>query len=488
MFFVYCILFLIFLYKYFSTLFNKHFIAISFLIKSLFIFVISSYLHQSRHLKIPDEEHYFHDAVVFNHLAKEHPMYYLQFLFDIETTNDEIFTKYYSATDAWYKSPEFFYNDNRWVVKVHSILAFLSGYNLSVHRLFSAIMSIFGLLFIFNFFLKCFNVTNTSVGWIFLISSLSPAFFFFTSFVLKESIMIFLIGCLLSVLQQWIYNNYNIQTILITLIIIYLAMLFRPAYLIPLIYLSMIYFLIKKYTISHQVLKYITLLIITSITIYFTFQLIFKKSILDIVQYRQERFLDGSRGGIFLINPKKFVRVPYDWNNLKCDSSSKPFNYYIKKDVKIMYWYFPNLNDTIVENNKDTSEAYKFLYSIEKANRTIYINPINSQKSLIYNIKSIIQAIHVFFFYPKKINNLMDMGVWVENIMIPLLLITCLIHFFKNQYPLEISFILTFCVYIILIISITSPNTGAIIRYRYFLIPILYTTSSLLSLKRSKES
>ncbi|GAB4208127.1 MAG: hypothetical protein Fur0023_19470 [Bacteroidia bacterium] len=198
----------------------------------------------------------------------------------------------------------------------------------------------------------------------------------------------------------------------------------------------------------------------------------FQKNIFGIIQYRQERFLDASRGGIFLVNEKKFVRVPYDWNYLKVDSTDGMQKVYIKKNVPLMYWYISNLNDTIIENNRDTAESYRILYYIQKANRTVYVPTINTHKSLSYNLKSIAQAVGVFFFYPKEIKSIMDIIVWVENILIVIFLVMVAGNF--KAYPLYHTYILVLVLYFIVIISVSSPNIGAIVRYRYFLLPFLF--------------
>lgn len=495
MFFIYSILFLIFIYKCKCNFifFNKHYLAISFLIKVVFIFIISNYFNDYKYLKVPDEENYFHDVIIFNQLAKDHPMYYFQFLLDIEPKDETIFNKYYTSMNAWDKAPEFFYNDNRWVIKIHSVLAFISGYELSIHRLFSAILGLLGLLLVFQFLFmrsmlcKCFNnphnvASKIKTEWIFLLASVSPAFFFFTSFVLKESLLIFFTGSILIILYQWIVENkFNLQNILLGSVLILISFFFRPAYLIPLIFFSVIFLAIKKYAIYNHTFKYLSTVLLAGIVFYFAFQFIFKKNIIDIIQYRQERFLDASKGGIFLINDKKFVRAPYNWDNLKCDSSKSPPLYSIKKDVPLMYWYLidTDFTDTIIENNRDTIGQYKILYSIEKANKTIYIDPINKHKNIFYNINSVLQGLNVFFFYPQKINNISDIFVWIENILILLNIILLIAFLFKKQFTLEITYILMYVLCIVLIISITSPNTGALIRYRYFLTPILLTTTLL---------
>jgi hypothetical protein len=313
------------------------------------------------------------------------------------------------------------------------------------------------------------------VGSLFLISSLVPSFFFFTSFVLKESMMVLLMGILVNVLYQWIINrNKSLIWLLVGFTGIIIAFFFRPAYLLTLIVTMSIFLWIMRTSYKYQKVVYLVYLMGVFVLLFGISKVFFHKSILDILQYRQERFLDASRGGIYLLNTRKFVRVPYDWNCLKYDSTQKIPVVTIKKNVPLMYWYLTNLKDTIIEKNKDTLEEYHILYSIEKANRTIYISPLNANKSFWYNIQSVMEALGVFFFQPKEIKGLMDVVVWIENVGILCLMIIVLVNVFKSPNLFHL-WMFMFLMGIIVIIAVSSPNIGAIVRYRFLLLPILIT-------------
>lgn len=497
LFLIYCVAVGFCLY-WFNKGSSKKYYLLAFLIKSIFIFLITySSLKNFSFLHVPDEDNYFHDAILFHHLAIKYPIEYFKFWLDIEPDNKTIFNEFFTTTDAWNKSPEFFYNDNRWVVKVHSLLAFFSGGYLSVHRLFSAILFFIGLwwlvkysLQIIQFYYDKVQISDTKRGQIFLIASLFPSIFFFTSFVLKESILFLLLGGILSIFCQWfILKNKSILNLLIAIILIVISFLFRPVFLLPFTFLILLYFLFEIFWTKSG--KWAYVLSVLGLLILFSkiFQLFFHKSVVELVQYRQERFLDVSKGGVFLVNTKKFVRVPYDWNNLKFDSSQKNPVYYIKKDVPIMYWRLENLNDTIIEKNQDTTQSFHLLYYIEKANKTYYISSINKEKSLLYNINAILQAMSIFFFYPEKIKSVMDIVVWIENILILLMLFFCINYFFSSsRIAIYFGFVILYAIFLIIIISLSAPNTGAIIRYRSFLYPFLFINiASILLVKKTHK-
>jgi hypothetical protein len=460
---------------------DSKFILISFVLKVVFI-GISTYSNFSENkiFKVPDEDNYFHDVLVFHDLSVNYPLYYLKFLLDIEPENKVIFNKYFTATDAWYKAPEFFYNDNRWVVKFHSLLCFISSGELSVHRLFSAFISIIGLLFCFSFILKIFNLEGSAIknkkliGALYFLCSLFPAYFLHTNFVLKESIMMLYFGGLLWILYKWIIDEqFNITNGVVGLFLIITSFFFRPVFLVPLIVLTCLFLIVIKQQKFNKILFFTGSVFLILLFINLIFNYVFHKSIIEIIQYRQERFLDASKGGIFLVNTKKFVRVPYDWKNLKIDSTQKIPKVYIRKDIPLMYWYITNLNDTIIEKNKDTTEEFQILYYIERANKTVYIHPVNKQKSFVYNIKSVLESVNVFFFYPKNISGLIDIVVWIENLLL-LVSLLLLVFWAITNHSIILIYFLTYFICVIIIISITSPNIGAIVRYRFFMLPLIF--------------
>ena len=457
---------------------DRRLLSIAFGVKCIFVFIISyTSLKEYSFLNVPDEDNYFHDALLFQKLAKEYPLYYLQWWMDIEPDNADVFSRYFTQTDAFYKAPEFFYNDNRWVVKIHSVLTFFSGGHLAVHRLFSSFFGVLGLLWLFVFLQNVFLFESKRSGWVFLIASLFPSFFFFTSFVLKESLLIFFIGILAHILYRWIVGRrWTVFNVLGGLFMIFLSFCFRPAYLFSFVMLTSVFLLIHTLIAYQKKFVFLgSLLGIAGIS-WWVFQSVWHKSIIEIIQHRQERFLDASKGGIYLLNDKKFVRVPYNWHYLDVDSIPSVPVVRIKKNVPLMYWYLTNLNDTIIENNKDTMETFRVLYSVEKAERTVFIQPLKKEQSLFYNAQSLWQALRVFFLYPNVIGSFMDMVIWFENILLMFFLLFLMWECIRGFGYLPLLYVCVYVWFIILIVAVTSPNTGAILRYRYFLLPMLFMT------------
>ena len=179
LFWIYFISFLYLIYRYSSVFYiNKWISSLVFILKGLFVFLISyTSLKELSILNVPDEDNYFHDALMFNALAREYPMYYCQFWLDIEPESREVFNKYFTTTNAWYKAPEFFYNDNRWVIKIHSLLVFLSDGDLGVHRLFSVVFAIIGWMLFFKFVVELYYKMGEE-------RVIQPSFYYF--FKLRE--------------------------------------------------------------------------------------------------------------------------------------------------------------------------------------------------------------------------------------------------------------------------------------------------------------
>ncbi len=495
LFFLYVVLLGWVLWKHLNVVINARIVLLVWFVKSFFIFLISySSFQNHSFLSVPDEDNYFHDALLFNDLAKEKPLFYLKFLLDEEPADEDIFNRYFTQTQAWYKAPDFFYNDNRWVVKVYSILVFFGGKNLPVLRLFSAFLALTGFLLVLLFFKYLWVKIDASVFFkksyeslVFLISQCFPFYFFYTSFVLKESLLILILGVALMLLYQvFFYERKRWQYILMLVLLLPVLITFRPVFTLSALFFSSIFMTAVKYVKKRKTLAFVGCSVFCILLITGIFKMVLSVSVFNIIQYRQERFLDASKGGIFLLNSKKFVRAPYDWKGLKIDSSQSMPSVRIKKDIPMMYWELTHLSDTLFVENKDTTEEYKVLYFIEKANRTVYIQPLNSRQSILYNAISILQALNVFFFYPQCIKSITDLVVWFENLGILLGIVVWLFSGIRYKYDYFLSYLLFWMVLLIVIIAITSPNTGAIVRYRYFILPVLFINFAYLYLSKKR--
>ncbi len=130
-------------------------------------------------------------------------------------------------------SYNYFYNDNRTLIFLNSIIMFLSGGFISIHVLWMNVISVIGLLFIYD---AMHSGKQTSYRK--YLPFLFPTVMIFGSSILKEPILILAIGFMLLTLKKMQENlNYKslmlltIAMVLFLLIKIYLLIFFLPGIL-----------------------------------------------------------------------------------------------------------------------------------------------------------------------------------------------------------------------------------------------------------------
>lgn len=191
--------------------------------------------------------------------------------------------------------------------------------------------------------------------------------------------------------------------------------------------------------------------------------LLFKKrSLLEAAATHQRRFAGVSKGGVFLSNEKKFIRLNYDTSQIK--RVTKDTNKYtIRKDVSYMYWQPGYPNDTLYSShNEDTTTDYQLVYTIKPGKSNVSL-PVSNP------VITIGACFYYTLFYPMffNANGFLQLVASVENLLVLLALLiifTGLITHKKDRY-LPAGFLI-FALALCLLIGFSAPNSGAIFRYR----------------------
>ncbi len=135
---------------------------------------------------------YFEDAKVLKHyIYNDSPIDYLKFIFgfhiDTPATQEAIL-----HTKHWVKLVEInALNDNQTIIRIHALLLFITNGYFHIHTLIFCFISFIGCIFLFKTIKALFPLEN---GKIIIGLFLIPSVLFWSSGVLKESILIFGIG------------------------------------------------------------------------------------------------------------------------------------------------------------------------------------------------------------------------------------------------------------------------------------------------------
>ena len=188
---------------------------------------------------------YFEDAKVLKHyIYKDSPADYLKFIvgFHIDTpaTQEAIL-----HTKHWVKLVEInALNDNQTIIRIHALLLFITNGYFHIHTLIFCFISFIGCIFLFKTIKALFPLENGKIiTGIFLI----PSVLFWSSGVLKESILIFGIG--LFVYHWWkVIYKHGKYLLSIPLIIgsLYLIMILKSYVIIAMLPSIISWYLIHR--------------------------------------------------------------------------------------------------------------------------------------------------------------------------------------------------------------------------------------------------
>lgn len=408
-----------------------------------------------------DAGNFYQDAKAVNAFGRHHFLEYLKMLFGLQDDNEGSFcyTNCLVNTRNWDNGRirDFLYNDNRIVIRIHSLLQFISFDSYSVHALFSCFFSFVGSVYLFKSIKHFFSGKEL---WVLIVICLFPTLWFYTGSVSKESLTLLFLGCGVYQIKKLISKEYKISSLLFLLFILLVSFLLKPYVLI---FTFVSFALLLKISLSKKtnisLLLYFGPIFVFILLANAASMVIKQKSLFQMALARQHVFADASTGGIFLLDSKKFVRLEYDSALVQ---KMNPNLYKIKLNSPYIYWEHTHQQDTLYcKANTDTITEYKLVYQIAKSGSNFVL-----PKSILHLSVS---GFYYTLFYPLFFNakNSLQYVVSFENVLIIISLFGIVIGLTKSKKPrlIPVAFIsLAFAV--CFLIGITTPNSGAIARYR----------------------
>jgi hypothetical protein len=472
------IVFLIYRNGFFGVIKDKHISSFQFIL--LFTFKclaipVFYWVYQTYYggLKNFDAGKFFDDSKVINSIAYSHPLEYLKLLFGLQADQEgtflyENFIKYTANWDEG-NSWRLFFNDNRTIIRFHSIIHFISFNTYAVHALVSCFLSFIGTVFIYRSFKQLFVAREF---WVLLIFVALPNLWLFSGALLKEPLVIFQLGLIFIFIDRIFQRqNSGFKKLLFLLAICFIGYILKPQVTLPVAMFYFIYKLVISLPFNYKSLIYLALIISTITIVNFAFVPVKKMTMLSFINKKQMEFYDAMKGGIFLKDDKKFVRLPYDQSLIIKDSAASQTTIRIKKGVSYVYWEHHHQKDTLYcSNNSDTSTQYTLAYQLIPARSFYTIEPLTFNSNLFSTIAN---SVYYGLFYPLKFNSLLNTIVSLENLLNLLCLFIVVIGLIKADQRIHLVFFLSLVLVFVILIGISTPNVGAIVRYRSVITPFL---------------
>lgn len=392
-----------------------------------------------------------------------------------DEVSDPLYKPYFSRIFDWGNSDsmsEFFLNDNRTSTRVHAFVRLFSGGSYAVHALAMLVVSFIGQWAFYKAFKPYFPAKETLLA---ILIFLSPSILFWSSGVLKEPLALALLGLFLYAFLQLFVHGKKRLVYLLTLVACFLVFMVLKPYILALVLFPLIVFaLVKHFRIRRIVLFYAVSLIVVYGSSVLALKYMFHKDVLNTIVVRQNDFISLSRGGIFFVNDKNYLRLEYKDADKYVVVDSVNYVCRIKLNTPLMYWDLDHLRDTVfVEANRDTS-LYKFLTINKPAGSGIVT------ERLEYSVSSFARLLPVAFFnvlcrpFFFDAHSAAEGMASLENALFLAFFMLCIV--FRKRAPVNLN-LLCLCLAVVILsyclIGITTTVAGAIVRYKVPFIPFL---------------
>ncbi len=249
-----------------------------------------------------DSDVYFADSKILSSVFKESPLDYLTILSGCYS-DESMFYKYTSKMEYWNRSyPSVVPNDNRIVIRVNSILSFFSFGFYSVHLLLMAFISFTGLFYLYKAVKDKFPLHQIGI---LLTVFIIPSTVFWSAGVLKEPIILFLLGFFVYHIFKISKKKYSIR-ILSSIFITSFLMIFTKPYILFILIPITIAFLIAEFVeIKKKYLIYLSVLLLFFLSLVILSNVKPELSLAQLLTTKQSDFLNmnsaSNSGGYFVI-------------------------------------------------------------------------------------------------------------------------------------------------------------------------------------------
>jgi hypothetical protein len=415
-----------------------------------------------------DTAHYFNDGKVLNTVFSESPKDYFTLLFD--QGDSELIESRLSKTEHWTRGELDQFNDNRFIIRINSLMSFISWNSLFVHIILFGFLALVGYILAFKSIIEQIPRYQTII---FLILCLFPSLLFWTSSILKESLLVLGFGLFLYGLKTFSVKRITSFTILFLGVFILIN---TKIYFFLCLILGLMVYLVSVKDWKKSLLRNSILGLIIFLFLYGNNQSESNR-LINLLSQKQKDFILVGKGGVYFMDSHYFYRVEFG-----------------NKDKLIMSLNKVRIKENVLAEKKKFGENHydkqirlepgnSFDYYGEQmpSNSFIEIPPINNEWVRFVKYSPIYLSNVAFRPFPWEKGSALKWVNILENLFF-FFLLGFTIYFRKKWEDIDhkmfygaFIFILSFY----LIIGATTPVVGALVRYRTpaFLIWMLFFLS-----------
>jgi len=324
-------------------------------------------------------------------------------------------------------------------------------------------VSFIGLTALYKTFISFFTGKQM---WLLFAVYFVPTVLYWSSGVLKESVLVTGLGLLLystkcgleSPIKRKQFLLFILSLFILLSVKMYVLLLLLPALFSN--FISGRFNNIKLINVYLLVYSGIIALAIT-ISLINTDYNIFK-----IISDKQAKAISEAKGGIFLENKTNFICIDYENKKQIIDLPNGLFK--IKNRSSYLQWPLDDMQDTAFISSSTDTSTFKMTYTILPANSNLFFN--KTEPTFFAFVKNVPNAIYNSLIRPCFINpnSAFELIAIAEAQMIFLFIILALFFYKKptdEQLPI-ILFCLAIALSLLLLIGFTAPVFGAMVRYK----------------------
>lgn len=429
------------------------FFAIKFLIALFFLYVYTFYYGGGE--LTADAGRFFEESKVLKNVFHQSPTDYFKFLFGLD--NDPAFiNKYLESTSHWNGGNQVLPNDSRNVIRVNSLLLFISNGQVVIHFLLFSLASFLGGLDLYQFIKKHSKLPK---GLLLILMTLTPSIAFWSSSIIKEPLMI--LGLCLVIRAA--FDNISLKRKFWRFTLGGVLLIsFKPYVFICLIIALLFYWIFSRVTRS-QILNALIYSLIGFGTLFFT-GLIDKGVYL--ISKQQEDFMNVRDGGLYLFEDEEHYLYVYfnNRNHFSIEGNEAT----LLEPVGAFHMRIDNNFDRTPVQLTNVGKTYRIGVQMSQAGSGIPITPIKDDGATMVKIVPEVLFNTLLRPIPKKNSSWLQYPAFIENIFVLLGLILTVIIFPRKLSPKEnrmLFSLMIFSLMIYLIVGWTTPVVGAIVRY-----------------------
>lgn len=460
----------------FSPFFNlphipKKWIIPVFWIKILFGFILTwVYTNYYPDRSTADIFKYYDDAKIIHGALDKNPSEYFNMIFGWLDNIDYYNQNYFDNMNHWHRKYDFgSYNDNRTMIRFNAILMPLTAGSFNAHTVIMCFLSFSGLTALFKAFQQYFVNRNRLL---FFIVYLIPSVLFWSSGVLKEGLLLLALGFLFHCSFSLFIHRRLKLSYLIGLIISVWLMMINKSYLLFIIFPLLTAFILSMRFKYNPIWNFILVLLFCGVIFEFSFSKLKSEKPIDWFVLKQRDFVNLSKGGLFLLNQQKMLRLEPGTAGFLIKEKNDSVK--IPNGLQYMYWENLNFNDTLYAVSNGENEKFKLVWDLPRAGSLVNVVPLSNSYTSFF-----IQSPMAFFtaFVQPAVfsaSSVLAFAASIENILLIVIFVFLLCFQKWNRNNLALLLLLTGSVILLFtLVGFTTPIAGAIMRYKVPFLPFL---------------